>query len=36
VRQVLQTLEQQYLVVTLVRDILDRGLSVSIGRRTRH
>jgi heat-inducible transcriptional repressor len=31
VRQVLQTLEQQYLVVTLVRDILDRGLSVSIG-----
>ena len=31
VRQDLQTLEQQYLVVTLVRDILDRGLSVSIG-----
>ena len=31
VRQVFQTLEQQYLVVTLVRDILDRGLSVSIG-----
>lgn len=31
VRQVLQTLEQQYLVVTLVRDILDRGLSVAIG-----
>lgn len=31
VRQVLQTLEQHYLVVTLVRDILDRGLSVSIG-----
>ena len=31
VRQVLHTLEQQYLVVTLVRDILDRGLSVSIG-----
>jgi heat-inducible transcriptional repressor len=31
VRQVLQTLEQQYLVVSLVRDILDRGLSVSIG-----
>ncbi len=31
VRQVLQTLEQQYVVVTLVRDILDRGLSVAIG-----
>ena len=31
VRQVLQTLEQQYMVVTLVRDILDRGLSVAIG-----
>lgn len=31
VRQVLHTLEQQYLVVTLVRDILDRGLSVAIG-----
>jgi heat-inducible transcriptional repressor len=31
VRQVLQTLEQQYLVVTLVSDILNRGLSVAIG-----
>jgi len=31
VRQVLRTLEQQYVVVTLLRDILDRGLSVAIG-----
>ncbi len=31
VRQVIQTLEQQYLVVTLVRDVLNRGLSVAIG-----
>lgn len=31
VRQVLSTLEQQYVVVTLVRDVLDRGLSVAIG-----
>ena len=31
VRQVLHVLEQQYVVVTLVRDILDRGLSVAIG-----
>jgi heat-inducible transcriptional repressor len=31
VRQVLHTLEQQYVVVTLVRDILSRGLSVAIG-----
>jgi heat-inducible transcriptional repressor len=31
VRQVLHTLEQQYLVVSLVRDILNRGLSVAIG-----
>ncbi|MFZ1489721.1 MAG: heat-inducible transcriptional repressor HrcA [Ilumatobacteraceae bacterium] len=31
VRQVLQTLEQQYVVVSLVRDVLDRGLSVAIG-----
>jgi heat-inducible transcriptional repressor len=31
VRQVLHVLEQQYIVVTLVRDILDRGLSVAIG-----
>jgi heat-inducible transcriptional repressor len=31
VRQVLGTLEQQYVVVSLLRDILDRGLVVSIG-----
>jgi len=31
VRQVLLTLEQQYVVVGLVRDVLDRGLSVAIG-----
>jgi heat-inducible transcriptional repressor len=31
VRSVLQTLEQQYVVVSLVRDVLDRGLSVAIG-----
>jgi heat-inducible transcriptional repressor len=31
VRQVLHTLEQQYVVVSLVRDVLDRGLSVAIG-----
>jgi heat-inducible transcriptional repressor len=31
VRQVLHTLEQQYVVVSLVRDILNRGLSVAIG-----
>ncbi len=31
VRSVLGTLEQQYLVVSLLRDILDRGLSVAIG-----
>jgi len=31
VRQVLHVLEQQYIVVTLVRDILERGLSVAIG-----
>ena len=30
-RDVLHTLEQQYIVVPLVRDILDRGLSVAIG-----
>ncbi len=27
----LRTLEQQYVVVSLVRDILDRGLTVAIG-----
>lgn len=31
VRQVLDTLEQQYLVVSLLQDVLDRGLSVAIG-----
>lgn len=31
VRSVLTTLEQQYVVVGLLRDVLDRGLSVSIG-----
>ena len=31
VRQVLSILEQQYVVVTLVRDVIDRGLSVAIG-----
>ena len=31
VRTVLRTLEQQYVMVSLVRDILDRGLSVAIG-----
>jgi heat-inducible transcriptional repressor len=31
VRQVLSTLEHEYLVVSLLRDVLDRGLSVAIG-----
>ena len=31
VRQVLTILEQQYVVVTLLRDVIDRGASVSIG-----
>jgi heat-inducible transcriptional repressor len=31
VRAVLDTLEQQYVVVSLMRDVLDRGLSVAIG-----
>ena len=31
VRSVLATLEQQYVVVSLVRDVLDRGLTVAIG-----
>lgn len=31
VRSVLHTLEQQYVMVSLVRDVLDRGLSVAIG-----
>jgi heat-inducible transcriptional repressor len=31
VRQVLDTLEKQYVVVSLLRDVMDRGLSVAIG-----
>ena len=31
IRSVLDTLEQQYVIVTLVKDVLDRGLSVAIG-----
>jgi heat-inducible transcriptional repressor len=31
IRQVLVILEQQFVLVTLIRDILDRGLSVAIG-----
>jgi heat-inducible transcriptional repressor len=31
VRTVLQALEQQYVMVSLVRDVIDRGLSVAIG-----
>ena len=31
IRKVLDILEQQFVLVTLVRDILDRGLSVAIG-----
>ena len=34
VREVLGLLEQQYLVVTLLRDVLDRGLHVAIGSET--
>ena len=34
VREVLTILEQQYVVVTLLRDVLDRGLSVAIGTET--
>ncbi|HEX4979796.1 MAG TPA: heat-inducible transcriptional repressor HrcA [Acidimicrobiales bacterium] len=36
VRQVLGILEQQYVVVTLLRDVLDRGLSVAIGTEVGH
>ncbi|HEX2849565.1 MAG TPA: heat-inducible transcriptional repressor HrcA [Acidimicrobiales bacterium] len=36
VRQVLDILEQQYVVVTLLRDVLDRGLSVAIGSEVGH
>jgi heat-inducible transcriptional repressor len=31
VRTVLEALEQQFVVVTLIRDIIDRGMSVAIG-----
>ena len=31
VRDVLRTLEQQFIVVSLVSDIVDRGMSVAIG-----
>ncbi|MGD9796767.1 MAG: heat-inducible transcriptional repressor HrcA [Acidimicrobiia bacterium] len=31
VRRVLTTLEQQYVVVSLLRDVIDRGLTVAIG-----
>jgi heat-inducible transcriptional repressor len=31
VRRVLHTLEQQYVVVSMMRDVIDRGLSVAIG-----
>jgi heat-inducible transcriptional repressor len=31
IRKVLDILEQQYVIVTLLRDVLDRGLSVAIG-----
>jgi heat-inducible transcriptional repressor len=34
VRQVLGILEQQYVVVTLLRDVVDRGLHVAIGTET--
>jgi heat-inducible transcriptional repressor len=34
VRQVLGILEQQYVVVTLLRDVVDRGLHVAIGSET--
>lgn len=34
VRSVLSILEQQFVVVTLVRDVLDRGMSVAIGSET--
>jgi heat-inducible transcriptional repressor len=34
VREVLGILEQQYVVVTVLRDVLDRGLQVAIGMET--
>ena len=35
IRQVLDILEQQFVLVTLIRDVLDRGLTVAIGSRAR-
>ena len=34
VREVLGILEQQFVVVTLLRDVIDRGLHVAIGTET--
>jgi heat-inducible transcriptional repressor len=34
VREVLGILEQQYVVVSLIRDVIDRGLDVAIGTET--
>jgi heat-inducible transcriptional repressor len=34
VRSVLSVLEEQYLVVTLLKDLVDRGLEVAIGTET--
>jgi heat-inducible transcriptional repressor len=34
VRQVLTVLEEQYVVVTLLRDVVDRGMTVAIGSET--
>jgi len=34
VREVLTLLEKQYVVITLIKDVLDRGLSVAIGTET--
>lgn len=36
VREVLRILEQQFVVVSLLRDVLDRGLSVAIGSEVGH
>lgn len=34
VRQVLDVLERQFIVVTMIRDVIDRGMSVAIGTET--
>ena len=34
VREVLTLLEKQYVVITVIKDVLDRGLSVAIGTET--